>query len=807
MTGLALSFICGIIAFKLKAFFPISVTALCLALLVLLILKGHKTRGRILLIAAFFLSGFFYSSLRIGDFSNMGLPEKEVSVMGDVINAPEITDEKARFTLNNVYIQGQQIPGSIRLYAEPELTEGLLPSYGDTIEGIARLNEPAAFHNMGLYSHDPKKDGITAAGRLKHFKIASRGKGALAALYKKREELGRIIEQSLSAENASFHKAIILGLQAGISHKMRDAFNATGLAHILSISGTHFALLAFILFSIIRLSVKLLPLRALSRLTIYVTPTEAAIILTFPVLVLYAVISGGSIPTIRSFIMVSIYMLAVLLGRKDDWLNSISVAALIILLYQTQALFNLSFQLSFIAVLSIGYALEGRKDRAKSTEPRAQTKGQNIFKKAADTIKTSLLMTTAATIGTAPIIVYFFYQFSLISPVANLIVTPLVCFLILPLGFFSVFSALIFHINPMPFSSLIDSLTGLSFYLVKIISMTPYASLNLHKPSVIIIIFYFLSLAFFVRSASWRRALPFILIVSIYILTPSLSNKDSLNITFLDVRQGDAAVVRLPDKKTMLIDGGSEIYDAGRRVIAPFLWSNGIKGIDYLVLTHPHPDHYGGLLYIMDSFKVSEVWLNGREVSGAEGFFKKVKDKEIPIRLLKRGDLLEGNGYKVYALHPYNEFYAGSQRGEFSNQNSDSLVLKIESGNASALFTGDIEAEAEGNLIHLGKWLKSDILKVPHHGGRTSSSEGFLRAVNPKLAIISAGKNNSFKHPHIEAVKRYEQLGIRLLRTDIDGALTLTFRDNSYEIKTYWDSTFKEALDWKDEVRNLRLLF
>jgi competence protein ComEC len=155
-------------------------------------------------------------------------------------------------------------------------------------------------------------------------------------------------------------------------------------------------------------------------------------------------------------------------------------------------------------------------------------------------------------------------------------------------------------------------------------------------------------------------------------------------------------------------------------------------------------------------------------------------------------------------------FYAGSLRGDFSNQNNDSLVLKIQYNDISVLFTGDIETEAEENLIHLGKWLRSDIIKVPHHGGRTSSTEEFLQMVRPKVAVISVGRNNPFNHPHIETIRRYKDVGAQVFRTERDGAITLlSVQDgtDSYEIRTYWDTRFREVKALRDEIRNVGLLF
>ncbi len=169
--------------------------------------------------------------------------------------------------------------------------------------------------------------------------------------------------------------------------------------------------------------------------------------------------------------------------------------------------------------------------------------------------------------------------------------------------------------------------------------------------------------------------------------------------------------------------------------------------------------------------------------------------------------MLEGHDYTIYVLHPYDEFYAVSASAEYATRNSDSLVLKIESEDATLLFTGDIEGDAEEDILYLGGLLKSDIIKVPHHGGRTSSSEGFIHAVSPGIAVISSGRGNSFGHPHTDTLERYKRAGARVFRTDLNGAVTITGNGRSYVINTYKDSVFKRVEDFQDEMRNLKLLF
>ncbi len=815
MVGFALSFMSGIAALHFLPFFPVSLVSLCIAAALFLLLAFRQQKKRAFLMIVIFVFGFFYSAARQPDLPRLSLPDRDVWITGIIADVPEVSNDRLYFTIDNIFIEGENIRGKARLGVSENLPEdknaGYLFAPGSRISAIARLREPAVFRNPGVYSYDLKKDGIVAAGYIKQVRLTTGvGSGARAWIYKQRQRLGMIMDNSLPREAAAFLKSIVPGLKRGISPEMRDAFNSTGLAHLLSISGTHFGLLAVVLFMLIRGAINRLPVTTLTKMTLYITPTQTAIVLTLPVLALYALISGASVPTIRSLIMVFIFMLALFLGRKGQWLNSLSIAAFIILLWQPDALLNLSFRFSFLAVLSIGYVLEKRGENMEIKPALTGIKG------IPGKIKTAGLITVSAVLGTAPLAAVYFKQFPLIAPLTNLIVTPLVCFIILPLGFFTGFFALIFNLPVMPASGLTGAITHFSLKLINLFSMVPYVNLRIHNPSFAITVLYYLSLVIIFKNRHgpddrpahyfrWRF-LPLVLVLCIYIIGPYLSG-GKLRATFLDVGQGDASVVELPDKRVMLIDGGRYEPDMGRMVVAPYLWSKGIRKVDYLVLSHPHPDHFGGLMYIMDNFDVGEVWLNGRFTVEAREFFEKIKNRKIPGRILGRGDVLEATGYKTYVFHPYDEFCANPPEGGPCNQNNDSLVLKIESDGLSILFTGDIEEEAEDDLRYLGNRLESDIIKVPHHGGRTSSSAEFIRIVGPRTAVISAGRNNVYRHPHRETLERYRNAGVNILRTDRDGAVTITFGDKSYKTETYRDNRFKKVVHRRDEIRNLKLLF
>jgi competence protein ComEC len=332
----------------------------------------------------------------------------------------------------------------------------------------------------------------------------------------------------------------------------------------------------------------------------------------------------------------------------------------------------------------------------------------------------------------------------------------------------------------------------MSISLVKIFSEIPFASVKIAAfPAALILFFYagFL-LYFLLNRRKYLLIIPFVPLI-IYLLL-CFFEKDNLSVTFLDVGQGDSSVIELPDGKIMVIDTGR----TGRET-ASFLTYCGKKTVDILALSHSHPDHTGGLDYLVRKFDVREIWDNGRTV---------LPDKFDNLKRysLGRGDMVEDEGYRIYVLHPYPEF-STINKSEYISANNDSLVLKIEGHHKAILFTGDIEEEAEDDILHLGQWLKSDVMKVPHHGGKTSAYEPFFKAVSPDIAVVSAGRDNAFGHPHQETLRILQDTNI--FKTDIDGAIKIQETGKGLEIKTCKDFQLEKANSLHEEVKNMKRLF
>ncbi len=608
----------------------------------------------------------------------------------------------------------------------------------------------------------------------------NKGKSLHLRIEECRQRINNYIGENFGGDSGAFISSITTGKMTGVTGELRDAFNATGLTHILSISGSHFGLFSVILFGMFRFLINAMPYRILQRVTIFLTPSQVSAVLCLPFMLAYLGLSGASIPAVRSFIMIVLFLAGLLIDRKGFWLNSLLFAAFAIVIWEPGYIFSLSFQLSFLAVLCIGFSLRKDGDDGKDG-------GEKEKKKLFGFARSSLLITLSASLGTAPLVAYYFHYFSIISPLSNLLIGPLIGFILIPL---SVFSSLLFlvtgHFVTTP---VVSAASELSLAVIRWFSKLPFADVKMPAfPPVIVLLFYAGFIFYFLfNRRKYLLFVPFIPVVMYLFLT--VLEKKELSVTFLDVGQGDSSVTELPDGRTIVTDTGR----TGRET-SSFLKYRGKETVDFLALSHSHPDHTGGLDYILSKFRVKELWDGGRMIL----------PYGLTRRSLNRGDMIEGEGYRIYILHPYPGFYT-ADRSEYIAANNDSLVFRIEGKRKSFLFTGDIEEEAEEDILHLGKWLKSDVMKVPHHGGKTSAYGPFLEAVSADVAVISAGRDNSFGHPHQETLNA---LGSgKIIRTDTDGAVKISETAEGLDVRTYRSFQFKRTSSLSGEMRNFRLLF
>ena len=658
---------------------------------------------------------------------------------------------------------------------------------GDRIRFSGRLRTPRNFGNRGGFDYETflKDRGIYAAMFLKYGgSIAVMGDGGrfLHVIYYLRERVRKAVNSLENEKANSVLAALTIGSKARMDSSTLTSFRKAGVAHIVAISGLHMGIYAYFFYNFF-----LWLFSRSERLLLLALTRKGAAIMTFLPLSFYLLISGMSTSAIRAYIMVAIYLCSIILDRDTDIFNTISIAAFIILLIWPQALFDVAFQLSFAAVIAICY-LVPRFEKAMPRWNKADRK--SILRK----FLLFLSVSVAALAGTLPIVSYHFHEVSTVGIIANLIVVPILGFIVVPLAGVGVIASIFYLPAAGAVFRVCAFFISCALAVIEAISNLSFSSILVQPPYIYEIIFYYIFI-WSIANIKKRHAaviallIPFIFFSSWVASNIAAHSDNRLEVTFLSVGQGDSTFIRFPNGKTMIIDGGGFYYssfDTGKMIIQPYLLSKGIKRLDYVVISHSHPDHLKGLLHIVREFNIGEVWTSNdfsrddqmkefRKILNERGIREIVTDDDSPDKII--------SGVRIEFLHPDDVFYKGKDAG--SRVNNRSLVMRIEFGGTSFLLTGDLEAEGEKRLLAKGYNINSDVLKVPHHGSVTSSSAEFIEKVSPEFAVFTVGYMNRFGFPREEVVRRYEDYGSKLLRTDTNGAVSLVTNGNSLEVKTF----------------------
>jgi competence protein ComEC len=400
-----------------------------------------------------------------------------------------------------------------------------------------------------------------------------------------------------------------------------------------------------------------------------------------------------------------------------------------------------------------------------------------------------------------------------------MIIVPFAGFIVVPLGLFSGLLSLLTATLPLPAQ---NQLVADRFCdTVTFFSRLPFAQFHPPAPGLLSLLAAALFLGsgyVIVRSVLLYRYHPLasssrvprnhvtIAAVSGLLLLLSLTifflPRRTGTIQFPDVGQGDCALITLASGKNILIDGGGaydDRFDMGRRIVAPYLWNQGIHRIDLVILSHPHPDHMNGLKYLVRSFNLGEVWTSGldKDLPGYAELERLISDRGIPLRVVSAADppMMISNA-EVALLHPAPGFHS-SQRKAYAAENSRSLVVRIAFEGKVFLFTGDIGEDAEKELLQSNKNLRCDLIKVPHHGSKSSSSEPFLSRTRPAIGVVTVGSRNRYHHPSPEVVERYQTAETQLFRTDSDGALTVTVEQGGLIVRS-WRTRMLQRIELED---------
>ena len=619
-----------------------------------------------------------------------------------------------------------------------------------------------------------------------------------------RNHIAGFLDKTLSQPARGLYKAILIGDRNDVPVSVLNNFTRAGCLHILAISGMHMGLLALITIGII-----FWILKRSTWFLLHTSGLKVAVSIAFLPLFIYALIAGFNIPVLRALLMTIVFILAILFDRPGNLLNHILLAAFLILAWKPFVIFSASFQLSFSAVIAIGliYPLFYRfllQEFQPTFSISANTPVIVNHPPVGLVRKTSIIifkwflsgvaLSTAAILGTFPLLLFHFNRFSPVAPFSNLLVEPLICFWSLIIG---LAASLSLPLKPA-LAEILFTKGGLGLIAAERIcaffSALPFSSLWIPTPSPVEIMAAYLFLLSSVMALHlWGRQRRCSFVLAFFFLffaaainTIAKKPSGAASVTFLDVGHGSSILLQLPENKNILIDGGSSTqndrFNIGERVIGPFLWKLKLNHLDAVVITHPHADHYNGLPFILARFRPKKLWVNGRP--GHDKEYQELLDLAsqlgIDTKIAKTDDVLfQTSTTRLVCIHSGKGTPApifNHDQDTLINPNDFSIVLRLETNTKSFLFPADISAVMAETLLGKNKQLKSEILMAPHHGSSSSMSQDFIRTVGPEYIVISAGRDNPFNFP-AKSFYDLQEKGIEVLSTGKDGTITFEVKN------------------------------
>jgi len=685
-------------------------------------------------------------------------------------------------------------------------------AYGDVIRFRTRLRLPHNFNNPGggdiekryLFRETPVRGFPAGAADLVVLR-KGRGNPLKACLEAFRTDLKTLIDGHAPSPHARIIEASILGNQKDVPRETMEIFNRTGTSHIIAISGFNIGIISAFIIFLVRGAVKRSP-----YLMLRFDMNKVAMAATAVPIVLFTYAAGAGISVVRAAVMIVVFMVALLIGRRRDLFNTLAVAAFVILAVAPYSLFDVSFQLSFAAVGSI-LAIAPVLSRFLPAPAAEGSTGPTPWRKVLRGGLLFLIVTVSATAGTLPLIAFYFNRISTVVLPANLVVGPILGVLAIPICTAIMIVAPISTGAAVLLIQTATFLVDVSLKITKFFAAPSWSSLTVGTPTLFQILLYYILLYTFLRfleavrpgdkppadpARRRRRSIAAAAFCLVLFAADGIRHyigdrhPGNLSATFLDVGQGNAALVRFPQGAKMMIDGGGapgSTFDMGKNVLAPYLGWERISKIDIVVLTHPHPDHLQGLIHILEHFQVDEFWSNGEEAQTDDyrRLMATVAAKGIRHRIVSvRTPTITVDGVTIRFLNP-DKPTKGGDGDAYASVNADSLVMRIAYGETALLFTADISGTEEDRIVRAGGTMASNILLVPHHGSGHASTAAFLAAVRPEAAVVSCGKENVFGFPHPDVVGRIRAVGTKLYRTDIHGAITVTSDGKRCSVSTY----------------------
>lgn len=645
---------------------------------------------------------------------------------------------------------------------------------GDVVEVAGKMKLLKGFKNPGGFDYERymHRRGIFTnmyATGPDAVTIEGRGELGLARRfteYFRREGLEIIGSATRTEETRAFMSAILLGERGLLTEEMEGWFKRTGTFHVLAISGLHIGLV----YLIVSLALSPLPLGTKGRVAVAIA-----------IVWLYALATGGRVSVTRASIMLTVVLAGYHLGREGDFLTSVAMAALIVVGLDPVIVDDLGFQLSFSAILLL---CTFEPFYTRTLYPALQAKLSRLPAPVLNRLAITLFASLVIGVGMLPLQAYHFNMLSFVFPIANLVVIPLLSF-VLAAGFACLLTGFVWLKAATVFGLVAEAFSWMIFGMVKLCSFAPGSAVRVASPPLWVLGIEGLAITLiWWRPLSARRLAPFAAVAALLVAT-SFSTRTpggTLRATFLEVGDADSCLIEFPSGETMLIDTGfaSKGLDCGEDLIAPLLWKKGITEIDTLVLTHPDADHTGGALFLIENFRIGRLWApdTGNTPPGFEEVFRALDERGIPIERLNADSLLaDVGGAHIEALGPPPD----AARYNLSN-NDLTLALRVTFEETGLFFAGDCGKEAFRFMIDSKRDLESEILKASHHGFRSGFDREFVELVHPRLVVLSAGTHR-FNQTLKERKGRYAPFCETVLCTKDGGAVSVETDGHDLEVE------------------------
>lgn len=717
-------------------------------------------------------SGAMYTTYVQGQ--NKPLGESYEATRGVIYNTPLINGDRLSFQVEDQNKNIVQLSYKMKSASEKKQMRQLHAGVSCIFDGERKEPQIARnFHGFNYrdYLYKQNIHFILEATYISECRKTSLSLVQWILLLRQQAILG--VTEMFPEQSGAFMNALLFGDRQQMTFEVEEQYQQFGLVHLLAISGSHIVLLMVIVYFILLRS--------------GVTREIATVCLIF-FIPIYMILAGASPSVIRASITGVLMLIAFMCSIRLSSLDALSITAICMLIFDPYLVFNIGFQFSFVGSFAL-----------LLSAPLLLESGNGV-------IRNSIYISLISQLVSTPILLYHFGYYSPYSIFLNILYVPFLSLIVLPCSIIILICMPIIPFLAKSFANVLSIGLNLSNDFLSYCESLPFTRLNFGQTPILLVALYCVSIISVLMV--WERRISkgmmfifagiFLFISTGHYVYPYF--RESGSVTFLDVGQGDAILIRLPyDQEIYLIDTGGTIrlnkeewqrkkheFSVGNDILIPYLQKEGIKKIDKLIVTHGDADHIGAAQELLSNITVKEVVFGRKE---QEAILEKAVKKQALEKEVKISEVGEGESWRLNEA----EFFVLAPTGKERSENNASIVLWAKLGGITWLFTGDLEEEGEKGLVATYPDLRADVLKVAHHGSNTSSITPFLSAVQPNIAIISVGERNRYGHPHKEVIERFEKMGIEIWRTDKQGAISYVFKGER--------GTFRSKITY-DETRN-----